>query len=276
MYRFVTLDTTSRDDMLRVMMTIRMQMLHGDYVQARLKATARAPVETAPPMPLWPAVTPDMLLAIEASAAAALDGGKKKRRKKKKKKHRKKAGAAASGDPSLLAAVGGSPGSPSGKSQGAPPPSMGEDDFPTIQVKKVEFVTMPKDEKPDEEKERTKSLSSDAASTATTNSSSLDSYATPKPFTGYAAALLKAPSPVTITEPLSPSPTGTGKNLRRLSSISGALDTIADVSDGPCPTPAAAGAGGACPPPTVLPPLWGRGRSFADMLREDRGRTASS
>jgi hypothetical protein len=248
------------------MMTIRMQTLHGDYVQARLKATARAPVETAPPMPLWPAVTPDMLLAMQASAAAAeaLGGGKKKRRKKKKKKHRKKSGNAAAGDPSLLPTIGGSPGAP----------SMGEDDFPTIQVKKVEFVTMPKDEKPDEEKERTKSLSSDAASTATTNSSSLDSFATPKPFTGYAAALLKAPSPVTITEPLSPSPTGMVKNLRRLSSISGALDTIADVSDGPGRTPAAAG--GAGPPAAVLPPLWGRGRSFADILRDDRGRTASS
>jgi hypothetical protein len=245
------------------MMTIRTQTLHGDYVQARLKATARAPVETAPPMPLWPAVTPDMLLA------SVLEGGKKKR-KKKKRKNRKKAGAAGS-DPSTPSAVGGSPGSPSGPNQGKPP-SMGEDDFPTIQVKKVEFDTMPKDEKPDEEKERTKSLSSDAASTATTNSSSLDSFAAPKPFTGYAAALLKAPSPVTITEPLSPSPAaGSGKNLRRLSSIPGALDAVADVSDGPKPA-----AGAASPALNALPPLWGRGRSFADILREDRGRTTSS
>lgn len=259
--RFITLDATSRDDMLRVMMTIRTQTLHGDYVQARLKATASAPVETAPPMPLWPAVTPDMLAGLQDPSV--LDAKQKKKRKKKKKKRKSRNKASAEGQPSLLPAVGGS---------AAPPPSMGEDDFPTIQVKKVEFVTMPKDEKPDDDEEdRTKSLWSDAASTATTNSSSLDSFAKPKPFTGYAAALLKAPSPVTITEPLSPSPLGVGKNLRRLSSIPAALDTIADVSDGPTPN-----GGGARPPVTVLQPGWGRGRSFADILREDCGRATSS
>jgi hypothetical protein len=188
------------------------------------------------------------MLALQESGAV----GKKK--KKKKKKNRRKSSTVDTQSQTEPAK-----GSSDKK---APPPPMSEDEFPTIQVKKVEFVTMPKDEKTDDEEDRTKSLSSDAASTATTTSSSLDSFARPKPFTGYAAALLKTPSPVTITEPPIPQH-GSPKNLKRHSSMSGTLDPIADSSDLDDGTAKLRG------PAMATPPVWGRGRSFADVLREN-------
>lgn len=256
-HRFVTLDTDSREDMMRVMMHVRTQTLRDQCVQARLKASSTASFETAPPMPIWP----DFTEADMAEKSASKNKKKKQRNKKSKKKNSSKQQQQPKRQTSMK---------PS-------PPSMGEDDFPTLQDKKVEWDTMPverenekaiggiedEEEEEDEDTRRSSNKSlSDGASTATTTSSSLDSTSR-KTLGGYAAALRKAPAPTTITET---SPVVTPKRSQSATTLSSSMTSPAKAPKVKVTAPATEEAPPA--PVVIAPPSWGGGRSFADILRD--------
>lgn len=257
------MDTDSRDEMVKVMMHIRSQSLRGHHVHARLKASATAPFDAAPPATIFSGYP----AAIEQVSPSTQKKKKKKQQQRKKskkgnsskKQHQKQ--------------------SQMEFETMSTPPSLGEEDFPTLQDKKVEWDTMPvghtmhknKSESFDEDAEddgenrpsSTKSLS-DAASTATTTSSSLDSV---RKITlgGYAAALRKAPSPTTITETPKPvespqeAPQKTAQKKRRAGESK-------KVSSGKLTNPHRDESLTATV--VVTPPTWGRGRSFADIVRD--------
>ena len=196
-HRFVTLDTEDRSAVLDVLMSLRSMTLHDQPVHARLKSTVvTTVVDTAPVMPWVPPVP-------------GVGDEPVKRKRKKSRGKKKKVGASAAGK--------------KGKNEPAkpalpPPPTLGEENFPTLQDKTVEFDKVPvvedkgqvrrnsnssdvddyedeeQNEKADDiedEKDDRKSVKamSDGASTATTTSSSLESLPK-KPTVGYAAALM--------------------------------------------------------------------------------------
>merc|ERR1712032_1381196 len=58
---FVTLNTTSREDMLEIMLQLRSKKLNGDPVKARLKSLARQIDSlSAPPLPILLSASPSM------------------------------------------------------------------------------------------------------------------------------------------------------------------------------------------------------------------------
>lgn len=233
--------------MMKVMMHVRTQTLGGDYVQARLKASAMVIDEAAPA--LWP-VLDEMALP-----------GKKKKKKKRSKKNKKK-----SGGKQATPKNGNAVTKPEGTAPA--PPKLGEEDFPTLQDTTVEWETPISVERDDDKNEddshglhrsgNKSSISlSDAASTATTISSSLDSQMPKKALGGYAAALLKTtttPSPTTITEVPATDPRQASKGMAppvpKLSTSKSAPQLVQTT------------------PMVIAPPAWGR-LSFADMLREE-------
>ena len=140
------------------------------------------------------------------------------------------------------------------------PPSMGEDNFPTLQDKKVEWETSPDDDDDkdgdgkhgmDDDPKSLKTVS-DAASTATTTSSSVESMMQPKktlPAGGYAAALLKT-APV-IREPVNNEEVAAEKQVASPNA------------------PAVASAEKEQTPMVITPPSWGGGRTFADVIKKE-------
>jgi hypothetical protein len=219
--------------------------LAGEYVMARLRASAvtSAPVDTYSTLPTVPDLTT------------------KKKKKKKKRRRAKKKNAAG--------------------------PPLTVDNFPTLHDEKVEWETKkPVDEvvekdngedseedddddtldgdrktPPPEEDElgenEPKSIKtlSDVASTATTTSSSMESFKKQPPVMGcYAAALLKTPAPpmeATAAVPTSP---------KTAMSVVVPQETDKVVVEAKAREERA--------PVQITPPSWGGGRSFADILRE--------
>ena len=211
--------------MVRVMMQLQSRQLGGCHIHARLKSVAHVSVDTAPVTPLW------------APQPPVPSRKKKKRSKKKARRARVKA-------------------SRPKENPESPPPSMGEDNFPDLQDKKVEWESIPEeytkagneDSKHDDD-EGPKSLRSDAASTATTTSSSTESNNTGKktlPSFGYAAALMKAPSPSTLS-----------------------TAQVATTAKGMTPNTLAITESEVSARVVVQPPTWGHGRSFADVLKTE-------
>jgi hypothetical protein len=193
--RFVSLDTKERNVMLDVLLSLRSMSLHGHPVHARLKSTLVSTTVDAVPIVPW---TP---LPTEVCDAPV-------KRKKKVRGKRKKGttGTNRKGREAI----------PETK---ASPPTLGEENFPTLQDKTVEWETPPslvegsrhdrhssnstepgdftdrigQDDDLDDDKDEPRSLKamSDGASTATTTSSSLESV--PKktfPSAEYAAVLM--------------------------------------------------------------------------------------
>lgn len=174
--------------MLRVVLQLRSLTLGGDYVHARLKS--QVPVLEDP-------------VATVVAAATSLHEQKRRRKKRgaKKRGAKKRGGTAKVADKSCSEDAADS----SKQEKKQTPPLLGNEDFPTLLSNTVEWATPlvegkddceEDDEDEDEEpRDLSKALSvSDAGSTATTTSSSLESVPR-KVLAGYAAAVLKpAPS----------------------------------------------------------------------------------
>jgi len=299
--RFVTLDTESREDMMRVMMHVRNQTVRGEYVQARLKASAISiPDAMPPPMPYWNAdgssasftMAPRLSMRNSENAvvvsspfpsSASSNATKKKKRKspKKKSKDARKNSQSSSGGNRQQQSQEHQKNQKQSNSRDSnqlAPPSLGEEEFPSLQEKKVEWGTLnpPEQDKNlgeddgEEGSENMKASSvksvSDAASTVTTSSSSLDS--TPKKaLGGYAAALLNSspaptkkvmtqsqssPAPASVRRAQPPSSAGAAPKMDAGLSSTAAKPEMKPSASAPMP---------------VNPPSWGRGRSFADILR---------
>lgn len=189
------LGTESTDPLVKVMEMLQAATLGGRPVHARRKAstTSTVPID---PAPLWLAPLPT--------------------RRKKKVRSKKRRGKKSSVKPTP------DEGSTDKSKVTVGPPTLGEEDFPTLQDKQVEWQTpceLDAAEDTDSDKESTKddwdssdnrrSLKtvSDVASTATTTSSSTDSTPNGKKAWGsggYAAALMQqVPPAVTENKPVS-------------------------------------------------------------------------
>jgi len=286
--------------MMRVIMHVRTQTVRGEYVQARLKASSISIFDTAPPAPVWAA---DNFVGVRYSKvmnrrrnADSASGGRgssssqpplsptnqkqarKKKRTRSKKNKNKKLPSSPASSPEQLRQLSAKDGAQFEKPS---PPSLGEDDFPSLQDKKVEWeTTLPaygdddkdiddnvknndeEDEEDDDDQDPTKSSNrsvSDVASTVTTSSSSMDwSSAAGKMSTttlrGYAAALMLNPSrkPLQSAPTLPPRPYTLSDPSKVLAAAiqEPSLTTSATVTQ-------------------IKPPKWGRGRSFADILRSE-------
>ena len=240
-YRYVTLDASSRNEMMSILMRLRGCTLGGQYVQARLKASAPAVLDPA----AIPVIPCDLPILEDALPAPRRKRRNRKRRNRKNKKNETK-GDSSKKDNKQRAA----------KQKAKTPISLGEDNFPTIpQDKQVEWEpdTMQKEldltEYEESSSKSSVSKSSDAASTATTVSSSVDSCR--KAFGGYAAALLKpSPTPVPSTKTVAPATkvpvTAKSTKATPLTQVSVESEPVAIV---------------------IQPPSWGQGRSFADIMR---------
>jgi hypothetical protein len=245
--RFVKLDTTSREDMLQVMMQLRSSTLAGNPVHARLKSSVTAPVDGGGRswFPTMPWASPVGALQVSTAETASLPKKKKTRSRGK----RKKKTVSSSGDAAVKALENVSELSAVPIQVQA---SLSEDDFPTLLDNHVEWET-PLEEHEDvnnkEEESDSKSSSknlSDMASTATTSSCSSSTTL------GYAAALRKAianPTAVaapsnTVSKEIVMPPTG-----KRKEEESPTLPVASAVL------------------PAVKPAKWGGGRSFVDVLR---------
>ena len=327
--------------MLRVMMQVRTQTLRGNYLQARLKATPLVIDPAAPAHALMPtllhhstSLTSLMWMMGSSHGDVMGPGGaagilkKKKRRSKKKKKqtkdqqpnhpqqHPQQSQKQAQDHPAKTSP---SPASTTRKTKDGsalikveappPPPSLGEEHFPTLQQdKKVEWETPPCDHRDLEETDEddgkeggskgecsdqamkssgssfsNKSIS-DAASTATTTSSSMGDSCMPSKksmslpsLSGYAAALRKVSSPTTtvISEaevmPAVKSKAEQAAPKNKAVSVSNGMSKKTSPSSSTIS--ASNGRKGKAndthPEVVITPPAWGRGRSFADILRAE-------
>lgn len=285
--------------MMRVMMHVRTQTLRDEYVQARLKASSISIPDTAPPpmMPYWPGADGTSAVPNQSAGPAKRKQKRKSGRNRNKKNNnnsnRKNNNNNNNNSNKKI-------NSPKNEKQRkkvqeetkAPqPPSLGEEDFPSFQQeKKVEWGTIPpvgevqgKDQDGEDEFEEgdgdmtgkpssIKSVS-DVASTVTISSSSTDSVGggsssnNSKKTTlgGYAAALLMNPSPrvgamsssnktapkavVDSNSSIVDERTADGDNSNRADETKETADATTNTAI------------------VVKPPTWGRGRSFADILR---------
>ncbi|KAL7578794.1 hypothetical protein ACA910_016017 [Epithemia clementina (nom. ined.)] len=295
---FVQLDTTSRADVMAVLLQLRSETLAGYPVHARIKTSVAASVVPIDPAPFMAPV--DLLMGPQRQQGKNKNGSPEQSRRKKKNKNKKKSGSGGNSNDknndknnskNNSSSNGGNkknssnsnPGSTPSKKKNIvpPPPALSEDNFPTLLDNRVEWDTaspMQDDEKngkdivnenvivdkdgkleDDEDPElKSSKLCSDSASTATTTSSSTEPG--PKKI-GYAAALKtvktddSSSSSNTSTHHIavakvqeSPKPTSpdTVTNIKQIQ------EHMHDIH----------------PPVQVKPPIWGRGRTFADILRQ--------
>lgn len=245
-HRFVKLDTTSREDMLRVMMQLRSSTLADYPVHARLKSSVTAPVDGGGK--IW---LPNKPWASPVGSLAAV--GKKKKTRTRGKRKKKTVSSQGATEVRVLEKVA----EISAVLVQVQQPSLSEDDFPTLLDNHVEWET-PLEEQEDvnnkEEESESKSSSknlSDMASTATTassSSSSIDKQRTTATL-GYAAALRKA-----IANPTAVAAPSVSKEISipptdQRNEESSTLPVTPDVI------------------PVVNPAKWVSGRSFVDILR---------
>jgi len=270
----VTLDTDSRDVMLRVILQLRGLVLGGDYIHARLKSSTlhQAPV-----------IDPVVLAATQS----ALSKKKKKRGSRQKKKKQpqvevnlERTSLAPSSTPKSTPTTGKNvkKNNPENKKKNVKkqqkpkkptpqPSSLAQDEFPTLVDKVVECTPIPETAIPQvqaEEEAASKSevsdfddatktfqiALSDGGSTATTASSSMES-APKKVLSGYAAAVLKPAA----------DPTKTTRPQPETAKLEASPKTTSPV---PAATVAPAINSSAV---VFTPPVWGRGRSFAEAAR---------
>lgn len=190
--RFVTLDTTSRDEMMQVMLDLRSRTLLGEPVKARLK-TAATPTNSTVNLDItFPAIHNTMPSSPSSSSPSRVSKKRNKhRRRGKKPKESQKA----------------APSTPKKKEQQqetttkAPPKLQEELHFPALETPAVDNIV---DKVGCVEKGvGLKQPSADGASTATTASSVTSSTSSPTVVAAgaYAAALLKAAPPKTEVRP---------------------------------------------------------------------------
>jgi len=296
---FIALDTSSKDDMFNVMMKLRTSKYpSGDSVKARLKSSASA-------SPLTPnaAVFNPKISTMYAPQFNSNNGGNNSRKKRSNNKgrgnnsgagangnHRSKNGPSTGGNPLKSRNGKDSNGRPSSSNDGAKPrtkktalkaPSMGEFNFPSLpptsegNSKPFQVEKVPTDCELSCEKERRSANGSggfsDSSSTATTSTQSTPTEA-PVVSGGYAAALLKpaAPTPLVTKKvvveksqsrqqqhPTSSSTFKKAKESTKKATTKSKEGTNTDKQPTQLHDP---------PSVTVQPPVWGQGRSFADIV----------
>jgi hypothetical protein len=230
---------------MSVMMRLRSCTLAGNYVQARIKASA--PVSDPAALPILPFQVPMLDTPESSTQSTSQQSRRRKKENRKQQRQRKARGKAAA-------------------KEAAKPPSL--DEFPTLpHDNKVEWEpsTMQDGfeaaelEESSNKSSVSKSSHSDAASTATTASSSVESCR--KNLGGYAAAILKPP---TCNTPF----LDTDKVTRKIEK------TVAKHPSTKPPRPTFVSEQTTLQqevpeshPVVVQPPSWGHGRSFADVMR---------
>jgi hypothetical protein len=223
--------------MLRVMMRIRTMTLRGDFVQARLKATASPPVDSLPPVNPWLDFSPEGLSMQKTDAT-------KKKKKKKSKKGKKKIPAKQQKD-----SVG---------NKGISPPTLGEENFPSLHLKDVDCDAPARLKSEDEESKKVLVSPLDVGTTPALNPPSPNLIPKTRALGGYAAALLKA----------SPLPTSNEKpSPKRKQPVQRLPSTSTDEQDGLDGTKDTPSVSQEPITPKVTTPTWVRGRSFADVMR---------
>ena len=273
------LDTASRSDVMAVLLQLRCETLAGYPVHARIKTSVAAssvPIDPAPLMTDWQTDQQQMEQNGKKKSDSPEQGRRKKKNKSKKKSNNnsnKKGSSSPASSPNTTS---------SGKKTIVPPPPiLSEDNFPTLQDNRVEWgTTTPiqdeeknKEEQPssdiivdkekmEDDEDIKNKLCSDSASTATTTSSSTEPG--PKK-TGYAAAVktMKADESTTSNSNDSlkaqdcPDPESSDTVITQTKQMEGSSTERPKT-----------------PVVQVKPPAWGRGRSFAEILRQ--AQTASS
>ncbi|KAL3938416.1 MAG: hypothetical protein SGARI_001748, partial [Bacillariaceae sp.] len=222
MFRFVTLDTTSRDAMVDVMFRLRSQKFpSGEPVKARLKSSA-APSVSPSPINFVPTHTnfdPSLfapMLTVNNQQQQSSGSGRKKRSKKgqsNKGKNNQQQQQQQNAKSQGNKANSGNQSKQNGKNDKATkkeekrqePPKMGEADFPSLPPmdensnKKIEVEKVPdqRSDYGDDEFDKGHRASgfSDSSSTATTSTASTPNPSQPFVVGGYAAALRKAAAP---------------------------------------------------------------------------------
>jgi hypothetical protein len=281
----VTLDTSSRDDVVNVMFELRTKTYaSGERVQARLKSAAVLANDAPPNIQ---GITCPLYIPQTRS------GGRKNKKKKSTPKNKNPASPTANSRGKTNTTTRRNNNSiPGGtkknngeklqqhksnqsntiyakKFQQTPPP-LGEEAFPALPTedesntggnKVVEKVP---EECPEDEFEKNRAANSDSASTATTSTSSSVCKQTNQAMGGYAAALLKAPKSQSAVETKEQPQKGTKKNnnARQAQEMQEKPKEKEQVSQETQHEKAI--------PVVVSPPSWGGGRSFADVLKKEQ------
>jgi len=308
-YRFVTLDTTAKEEMVNVMLELRSKTFaSGEPVKARLKSAVMLNADISP-------VTFPLANGASPLYAPLVHGGTKKTsnssRKKKNSTNNKSKNSNAQnkvikggkedqdGNGDSSRSINGNVRSiqkPKGKKSGSPrqepgskqskgpkqaAPTLGEDHFPALpsddimNKNKVEVEKLPEESLEDNNAKEAR-RSSDSASTATTSSSSSSSKNTGSgqpSLGGYAAALLK-PAPLvketTTEKPMSLS--NTAPSVAKKVSNTNGEKNVQSNQRGIQGTPSIQNKKENTTEPMmrkVQAPSWGGGRSFADVLRKE-------
>lgn len=254
---FVTLDTTSRDDMLYVMMQLRSQYLGDEPVKARMKSVVHQVDPTHAPG--LPALTPVSSYTHLVNLPQTNESGNNKNSRRKQKKRSKNNAANKNNGGSNQ---GGKKNGGQNKSNNKdgnnkkaepqqPKPDLSASSFPALgdANRKVEVVVDGIESTPN-------AVPSDTCSTATTLSSS-SSAGKQQNLGGYAAALLKAkPVEKENTKQTPKKQEKAVKNQEKKGKNTKGQEKKGDSKNN---TPPAAKV-------VVKPPVWGGGRSFADVL----------
>lgn len=297
-YRFVTLDTSSKDDMFNVMMKLRTAKFpSGDSVKARVKSSASASPLTPNAVVYNPKIS--TMYAPQFNSNTNNTGGSGNSRKKrsnnkgrsnnnnnnggsnnKSKNNQQNGGNSSkrrnnsnSKDTSNKATPSNDAPKNRPKKVTLKPPSMGESNFPSLPPTsdgnskpfQVEKVPMD-DEMGCEKKRHSASGFSDSSSTATTSTASTPTEAPPSGSVsgGYAAALLRpaAVTPETTKKVVAEKPRQQAPSPSKKAKDTSKKDTKTKEEKAveKLPEPIEQ------PPVTVRPPAWGQGRSFADIV----------
>jgi hypothetical protein len=307
-FRFITLDTSSRDDIINVMFELRKKKFaSGEPVLARLKSgvvmNSDSPANIGgfgnqmyPSQPSSPnryhnnsgrknkkkKNSPNKSTKIPAGNNDQIISGNNNQNKNGKAKNNNNSNRRNNG--AKQKKVNGQekqikqepPRSPNNAptetapSQHAPSsPTLGEEQFPALPTEdaitnsnKFEVEKVP-DQRSEDDYER-HHANSDSASTATTSSSSSSSKQT-LPIGGYAAALLKSAPPQLESRPVVAAKKVNEKSKKEPSSK---VNSSEPSSQAPKQVTSEA-TESSSQPVDVQPPSWGRGRSFADVLRKE-------
>lgn len=272
---FVTLDTSSREDVMNVMLDLRSKKLQGESVKARLKSASMASLSTLAP-PFTPgSYSPGGMPFMEAASPRSNKPTKKKNKELAPK------------SPSKTRGVRGAkkklpdkkkPTATNATAPSKPPPALEDSHFPALATPAPVLDNMDEVHK------------TDAASTTTTQStstSSLKSFPTTAVSGGYAAALLKAVPPVQLAKETTPSAAPSAERIPPSNNTKkeeeGPKQVTPEAKDSSAtrasasksPVPAKAPVLQPRPEPVPVVALsWGRGRSFADVIKE-KEKTAS-
>jgi hypothetical protein len=283
----VTLDTSSRDDVVNVMFELRTKTYaSGERIQARLKSAAVLANDA-------PANIQGMTGPLYIPQTRS--GGRKNKKKKNKNptsptvnsrgktsnttRRNNNAGGNKNknGEKSQPQKSNQSNATAAKKLQQTPPP-LGEEAFPALPTedesntggnKVVEKVP---EDRPEDEYEKNRAANSDSASTATTSTSSSACKQTNQAMGGYAAALLKAPKSQPAVEtkeqlqrqPQKETKKSTGEKAKKTQvNPKQTQQQVNPEMRNEKSTPV-----------VVSPPSWGGGRSFADVLKKEEAMSA--